>query len=389
MRHFLYTLTMATVMMASCEKPQYEKMDDPTIPGGVENIDISWDKLADSCTFVLAENFLDKEKGTFWATPQDVSHNSGNIYWQQAHALDVLIYSYERIKDSDPELAATYRDYFKRWFENDGNNYNHSHKADGAHGGFFNAYTDDMCWIGLTLTHLASALEDNSYADVAKAMYDDYIIPRKVNGGGLPWTNMSDKAGQNACTNSPGCLLASKLYLYTNDYKYLEDALALYDFMATKRVSSDYMVENPPLSYTQGTFGEAARTLYHITGDKKYMYMAERVILYAFTSDRCVNNGILRSEGESMDQSIFKAVLIPYGVNYCLDDDATPYIAKRIRSLILSNGFALYESLNRSAYPQMYANYYWGESFKGAIASMGAQTSGASLMENIARMLAE
>lgn len=36
----------------------------------------------------------------------------------------------------------------------------------------------------------------------------------------------------------------------------------------------------------------------------------------------------------------------------------------------------------------MYCNYYWGEVFPSTdIASMGAQASGASLMEGIARMM--
>ncbi len=32
--------------------------------------------------------------------------------WQQAHAMDVVIYSYKRIKDTNKQLAATYRTYF-------------------------------------------------------------------------------------------------------------------------------------------------------------------------------------------------------------------------------------------------------------------------------------
>ena len=48
--------------------------------------------LADSCTYVLIEQFMDKTKGTFWVSPQNISGNSANtyIYWQQAHAIDVV-----------------------------------------------------------------------------------------------------------------------------------------------------------------------------------------------------------------------------------------------------------------------------------------------------------
>ena len=77
---------------------------------------IDWSATADSCTYVLIEQFMNKEKGTFWKSPKDVSGGSYNIYWQQAHAMDVVIYSYERIKDKNPALAATYKNYFKSFY---------------------------------------------------------------------------------------------------------------------------------------------------------------------------------------------------------------------------------------------------------------------------------
>ena len=70
-----------------------------------------WAALADSCTFVLVDNFLNKKTGTFWSTPRDIERSSQYIYWQQAHALDVIIASYLRIRESNPTLAATYLDY--------------------------------------------------------------------------------------------------------------------------------------------------------------------------------------------------------------------------------------------------------------------------------------
>ncbi|MCS3198390.1 glycoside hydrolase family 76 protein [Bacteroides thetaiotaomicron] len=42
-------------------------------------------------------------------------------------------------------------------------------------------------------------------------------------------------------------------------------------------------MEEPPLTYTQGTFGEACRQLYHITQESKYMDKAKQVINYAAT----------------------------------------------------------------------------------------------------------
>ena len=147
-------------------------------------------------------------------------------------------------------------------------------------------------------------------------------------------------------------------------------------------------VEEPPLSYTQGTFAEAARVLFHITGEKSYMDKAAQVLLYGLESNRTTSGGLLRSEGENMDQSIFKAVFIPYAVNYVLDADADMNSAGRIKDKLLKNAEALYKHIDRTYYPSMFCNYWWGETVpQGTRVSMGAQASGASLIENVARMV--
>ena len=348
--------------------------------------------LADSCTYVLIEQFMDKTKGTFWVSPQNISGNSANtyIYWQQAHAIDVVLYSYERIKDNNPILAATYKEYFERWFQNHGNNYHHDNNDPT---GFSNPYTDDMCWIGLTLLRMSEVLDDNKFADTAKRLYDTYIITRKWTddkGTGLPWNNENNSNGRsrNICTNAPGALMATKLYKKYNEDKYLSDAKILHKFAYDNNYLTlgDGRIEEPPLTYTQGTYGEASRQLYHITNEKYYLTCAEKVISYVTTSDRCLTNGILRNEGQSMDQSIFKAVLIPYIVNLALDEAANSTLRQNLILFLRKNAETLSANLIRGTYPEMYCNYYWGSIFTGNIASMGAQASGASLLEGVLRL---
>lgn len=349
-----------------------------------------WAALADSCTTVLIDNFMNKNTGTFWSTPNDVKGETTYIYWQQAHAMDVVIWSYRRIKKSDPELAKKYLGYMRKWVANDANNYNNTYDNVGEYGGFFNDFTDDMCWICLALINMSKATGEMSYLQTAKDVYDNYIWPRAVTdakGTGLPWMG-SDRNpnSRNACTNAPGCLVAALLY---NEYKgdYLDKAITLYDYCIAN-MPDEERVEEPPLTYTQGTFGEACRQLYKITKEQKYMTKAGQVLLYAFQSNRCTNTEmrVLRHEGESMDQSIFKAVLIPYAVNYVLDEDAAPYTSRVLKELLYNNAEVLSKNLNRKLYPRMYAGYFWGEKFNGTVASMGAQTSGASLMEGVARL---
>ena len=346
---------------------------------------IDWTATADSCTFVLVEQFMNKEKGTFWKSPKNVSGGSYNIYWQQAHAMDVVVYSYERIKNKNPELANTYEHYFRLWLENKANNYNHDENDET---GFLNSFTDDMCWICLTLIHMSEATGDDTYVNMAKTVYDTHIITRArtdAKGTGLPWK--SNDGGRNACTNSPGCLVAAKLYRKYGAENYLNDAKMLYDYIAKNLLKGDGRVEEPPLTYTQGTFGEACRQLYHITQERQYMRKAEEAINYTMTSNRCLQNWILRDEGTSMDGSIFKAVFIPYAVNLALDEKASDYVRKRIVLFLQDNATVLWKNLDRNLYPEMYCNYYWGKVFPSDdIASMGAQTSGASLMEGVVRL---
>lgn len=383
-KHIFLILCISFIWLGCSTETEWQKLH--VVESVKTDPVVDWDATADSCTFVLINQFMNKEKGTFWKSPKDVIGGSYNIYWQQAHAMDVVVYSYERIKERNPELADVYEGYFKLWFENKANNYHHSASDET---GFLNPFTDDMCLICLTLIHLSEATGDATYIDMAKKIYDSHIIVRAwtdAKGTGLPWKS-TDKS-RNACTNAPGCLVAAKLYKKFGEENYLEDAKTLYKYVVDNLLESDGRVENPPLTYTQGTFGEACRQLYHITEERQYMRNAELVINYTMTCERCLSSWILRNEGENMDQSIFKAVFVPYAVNLALDNDASDSTKKRIALFLQDNAEALWKNLDRREYPAMYCNYYWGEVFPSTdIASMGAQASGASLMEGIARMM--
>lgn len=343
---------------------------------------------ADSLAQVLVDQFMYKQKGTFWSTPKDIDHASTYIYWQQAHAMDVLVYAYERhANDSVKTLATRYKAYMNLWYRNHANNYS------GGATGFENPYTDDMCWICLTLLHMTEATGMEPYATTARKLFDNSIMKRAVeddSGLWLPW-NTDQGAGPNACTLSPACLIAAKLYNKYGAEQYLEYAEKFYNYMQRKIVNSDGRVEEPPLTYTQGTFGEACRLLYHITGKATYRMKAQQYIEYAFTSTRCTNGkNILRDEGSSMDQSIFKAVLIPYAVNYVLDERMSLSSRLRLCNYIQQNANTLWDSLDKASYPAMYCPYDWTKPYDTSkTASMGAMASGASLLENCARMCKE
>ena len=151
MKQMLFSLIALVAL--SCGDPAVEKYDPVPGGGGGGTVPVTptpqpaedhWAALADSCTNVLVTNFLDKSTGTFWSTPNDIEHSTTYIYWQQAHALDVLLNCAERVKESDPNRAALYLEYADKWYRNYANNYNRTYRGEGEYGGFFNDYTDDM-----------------------------------------------------------------------------------------------------------------------------------------------------------------------------------------------------------------------------------------------------
>ena len=58
----------------------------------------TFESKADSMTNAFVESFMIKDKGIF---NDKYGHYQYNIYWQQAHAIDVIIYNYERHKSID------------------------------------------------------------------------------------------------------------------------------------------------------------------------------------------------------------------------------------------------------------------------------------------------
>ncbi|MBQ7462471.1 MAG: hypothetical protein IJS63_09540 [Bacteroidaceae bacterium] len=388
------------LLLAPCSLPLFSQTT------GIKNlyrlVSDTYETKADSMTNAFIESFMIKGKGIFNDRYQTYAFNA---YWTQAHAIDVVIYNYQRHKGIDASLASKYLNYIKLWYKNKANNYAGAAAASSTtpntstgYKMFENPYTDDMCWITLTLLHIGEATGTAAYSIIARQVFDNYIIKRanedeETGGLWLPW-NTDAGSGPNACTQSPATLIAAKLYQKYGTAKYLEYAKKLYTYTAKKIVKSDGRVEEPPLTYTQGTFGEACRILYHVTDESntiknKYKTLAYTYLNYAFTSGRCTNgNNILRDEGHNGDQSIFKAILIPYAVNFVLDEDMTSSNRLNLCRFILKNTTTMWKNLDFSRYPIVFCNWDWTKPYTDTDneASMGAACCGASLVENSARM---
>ena len=81
-------------------------------------------------------------------------------------------------------------------------------------------------------------------------------------------------------------------------------------------------------------------------------------------------------------------MLIPYAVNYVLDEEMPATNRVNLCKLIQKNTTTMWKNLDISRYPLVFCNYDWTKAYTGEDkdASMGAMCSGSSLMENSARL---
>ena len=84
---------------------------------------------ADSMVNAFIESFMIKNKGVF---NDKYKQYAFNAYWTQAHAMDVIIYCYERHKEDNKALANKYKNYMALWYSNKANNYAGASTSDGT-----------------------------------------------------------------------------------------------------------------------------------------------------------------------------------------------------------------------------------------------------------------
>ena len=149
-------------------------------------------------------------------------------------------------------------------------------------------FYDDNIWIGLDFTDLYLLTGKKEYLSQAKMVWrfiesgtDDKL------GYGIYWCEQK-KNGKNTCSNAPGSVYASKLFLATGDSSYLQAGIRLYEW--TKENLQDpadgLYFDNKSLNgeigrakfaYNSGQMMQSAALLYRITGEKKYLQDAQRL----------------------------------------------------------------------------------------------------------------
>lgn len=357
----LFVFSMLALVPTGCEE-DYMSITNPQTEQKANtyaDYEIDWAEAADSVSTAFIERFYCSSNrngadGVFSYSEYNNQNNNGNCYWQQAHAMAAMVDYYNRIKLTDPDQAALIRSYFKRWYDKRGNNYEGNASWRGA-SGFGNDFTDDTLWITIALLQMYDATGDMTYYTAAKQTWDECVRPRFALNeyGWLPW-KMTD-LGANTCTNGPGAIASAMLANYAKEAgnideynRYLEESQTCFD-QNIHVMNNDGTLDNPPLSYTQGTCMEAGRLLWKLTGNdgyiKKAISAARGQMTATSMNETYENELIMRDEGTDENNSIFHAVFFHWASRMATDkeiDAVDPNIRKELTRYVLRH-----------------ASYYW------------------------------
>lgn len=353
----------------SCDKIEDEYMFDDSIAE-------SWESIADQATDKLIAEFWNQQG--YFNYGSNGSDN-GFQYWPNAHAMDAVIDAYLRTGDSK------YSAYFQRWFE--------GVKTKNG-GNYYNEFYDDMEWNALTFLRLYEVTEDQKYLAAVNLLWDDIILAwnEEYVGGGLAWKK-NQPYSKNACSNGPASILAARLYQLTNDQKYLDWALKIYDWQknnlydrSTGAVYDNIdgrtnVVSTVALTYNQGTFLGTAVELYRITGDPIYLNDAQKIASYTVTKCIDASNNVLRDEGEG-DGALFKGIFIRYFVDYLSLEGINPSYRTKFENFLINNGKVAWNRGND--HNVLLFGKSWSEIPVGNT-KLTSQTSAAMLFEGLVR----
>jgi rhamnogalacturonyl hydrolase YesR len=158
-------------------------------------------------------------------------------------------------------------------------------------------FYDDNAWVGLDMINLYSLTGNNDYLQKAIMVWeylgkgtDSYA------NGGIYWREIPASTSKHTCSTAPGAVLAAKLYIATQENKYLQNAIDLYAWLKnTLQDPADYLfwdnasedngqivIEKNKYSYNSGQPMQAAVLLYNITNDETYLTDARNIAKSAY-----------------------------------------------------------------------------------------------------------
>ena len=149
-------------------------------------------------------------------------------------------------------------------------------------------FYDDNQWIAIAYLDIYNRTHEKKFLETSKMIYDFMMTGYDtISGGGLYW-KYGNKSTKNTCSNGPGILVALQLYKITNDKKYLNTALQLYNWVNAHLQSPDLLyydnikipslkIDSIKYTYNTGTMLQANVLLYNITHKKEYLQKAEAI----------------------------------------------------------------------------------------------------------------
>lgn len=345
---------------------------------------INWESAADSATTVLVNHYWSTERHVFTLINDDFDFTQSvdYTYWQEAHAMDVIIDAYLRTGDKK------YSDMFPLWYEG-------VKKCNWQdRNGFRGEYYDDTAWIALTIMRMYEATKEDKYLETAKDLWAYLQGAWDDENGGLAWT-VKKRNSKNACTMGPSTILGVHIHNVTKDQADLEWAKKIYEWEynnlynpASGAVYDNYNTDTQELStttlsYNQGTFGGAAYALYKATGEQSYLQTARKAFYYGMTSSNIIDTGnnIIRDEGNNHNNELFKGIYMRYLVQI-LDEPALESIYRnKFATFLNNNAETAWRNGVKKNDLQMYFSSNWAQPITGSTSNMECQVAGCTLLE--------
>jgi predicted alpha-1,6-mannanase (GH76 family) len=260
-------------------------------------------KTADKITNDMAKESMDIFLTSFYVKDEKGGYIVGEDFWQQAEIFEIIIDAYEQT--GDQKYLQVIEDMYQGFISNHGEDWS------------YNEFNDDIMWMTIACARTYAITKDVKYLQQAEKHFN-LVFDRAWSedlGGGLFW-RIENKT-KNSCINCPAVIAACLLGELTENKEYMDKALKIYKwekdnlFGETGAVFDAYDLEkginNWCSTYNQGTFIGAAMKLYQYTGDKAYLQDAKLAADY--TVNTMFSGQVMNTEGDGNDLPGFKGIL--------------------------------------------------------------------------------
>ena len=356
-------------------------------PSGAARVDYAYvaDRMMDFCEQQLERK--QSTNGTYWicdwaVDPQKRNEDWGG-YWWAAHGVDNYVDLYNRTQQ--PAVLTKLTHLVNGTRIRNGNT-------------LINHFYDDMEWMALALLRAcdANATLNRQYMTQVKTLFNDIMKGwDDVDGGGIHWNKNinGDGATKNACSNCPAMILAARLYQHTQDQKYLDWALRIYEYMRDHCRFPDGVMKDTPqnnnhevtFSYNQGTWVGGLLELYRITGEEHYRQTATDLMDLLLFGKWYSPKGIMneRQNYNQDDGGLFKGIFIRYLAQWILSGKLdTEHQVRYTKWLLEQARSAELAALDKTWF---IVNPYWTQQYNinNDVHDTSRQQTGLMLMEAV------